>query len=296
MKRAVLALGLSLLAGSAGADEVLKEISWGRLKAEGGLRSGTVHAADASTPFEYLELSPSELQGGVLPLLVLESPPITRSRYALVGQVSYEGVEGQGFLEMWSAFPNGGRYFSRTLAGSGPMQGVHGSSPWREVVLPFFNEEGAPPPTTLTVNLVLPGRGTVRLGPLRLVQYPSGADPLAARGAWWSSSTAGIIGGLAGSVLGCAGALIGVLAQKGRARGLALGTLKALMLVGALGAGLGVVAVVRSQPYAVVYPLLLVGSLCLVLPLALLPGVRRRYEDLELRRMQARDLVSRHPA
>jgi hypothetical protein len=295
MKLPIATVSLSILACAALADEVLQELPWGRLKVDGVL-PGEVHPPDHSAPFEYLVVAHNEPQGRTFPVLTLQGPPITRARYALVGQVRYEGVEAQGYLEMWSTFPGGGRYFSRTLESTGPMQGLQGSSGWREVVLPFFNEDGAPPPTALALNLVLPGRGTVHLGPLRLVQYPSGGEPLAAKGAWWGPRTAGLVGGVTGSLLGCVGALIGFLTHRGRARALALGLLRALVVVGVVAAGVGLVALFRSQPYEVVYPLLLEAALCLVLPLALLPSVRRRYEDLELRRMQARDLAPRHPA
>jgi hypothetical protein len=296
MKRVIATVSLSILACVAGAEEVLREISWGRLGADGALQAGEVRAADGSAPFEYLELSQAEPSGRAIPLLTLQGPGITKPRYALVGQVRHEAVEGQGYLEMWSVFPGGGRYFSRTLGSSGPMRSVQGSSGWRDVVLPFFNEPGAPPPTALEVNLVLPGRGTVHLSPLRLVQYPEGGDPLADRGAWWGARAAGLGGGVAGSVLGCAGALVGVLTQKGKARALVIGLLFAMLLAGVVSAGLGVVALLRSQPHEVVYPLLLAGTLCSILPLTLLPSVRRRYADLELRRMQSRDLSSRHSA
>ena len=52
----------------------------------------------------------------------------------------------------------------------------------------------------------------------------------------------------------------------------------------------GVAAWSASQPYAVYYPLLLVGLLGTVIPLGLRPSLKRRYQDLELRRMQAMDL------
>jgi hypothetical protein len=112
------------------------------------------------------------------------------------------------------------------------MGSLEGSSGWRPMLLPF-DATGAQPPTMLTVNLVLPGRGTVQLGPLRLVQYAPSEDAARAPGAWWGPRTAGLVGGGAGAIIGLMGAVIGLLAQKGRGRGLALTFLKAMMAVGA---------------------------------------------------------------
>ena len=48
------------------------------------------------------------------------------------------------------------------------MGRLDGSSPWRDFVLPFFNQEGGEPPDKLVFNLVLTGPGTVEIGPLSL--------------------------------------------------------------------------------------------------------------------------------
>jgi hypothetical protein len=51
----------------------------------------------------------------------------------------------------------------------------------------------------------------------------------------------------------------------------------------------GLVALALGQPYAVWYPLLLMGVLDPVLAFSLLPSARRRFEEIELRRMRALD-------
>jgi len=278
----------ALVATAASGEETLREISWSRLKQEGGLAVGELRPAESGSPFESL-LVTNGPEPRTATLVTVDNPGITKPRYALTGQIRYDGVEGQGYLEMWSIIPGKGSFFSRTLATFGPMASLEGSSGWRTVLL-RFDGQGAPPPSALTVNLVLPGRGTVQLGPLRLLEYGPGDDPAAASRAWWGPETAGLVGGIAGSVIGCLGALIGFLTQKAKGRGFALGLLKALLAMGAVSLGFGLIALLRSQPYAVVYPLLLGGVLCLGLPLFLLPTVRRRYEDLELRKMRAQDL------
>jgi hypothetical protein len=52
---------------------------------------------------------------------------------------------------------------------------------------------------------------------------------------------------------------------------------------------LGVVALLLAQPYAVYYPLLLSGMIGTVLGFTLPRTLNKRYEELELRRMQAFD-------
>ena len=143
-----------------------------------------------------------------VPRLVVNAPPVTADFYALNGQVRYEDVSGDGFLEMWSTFPpavaGGGKrsWFSRTLGetDTDPMMRLRGTSGWRPVILPFnaaglgghadSGNNGAHP-VQLTVNLVLPSHGTVTLSTLRLAQYRYGAGagglntwPAALRAHW----------------------------------------------------------------------------------------------------------------
>jgi hypothetical protein len=63
-----------------------------------------------------------------------------------------------------------------------------------------------------------------------------------------------------------------------------------LAIGGTLAFAAGVVALSRSQPYTVYYPLLLIGFLATAIPLGVRPSIRRRYEEIELRRMRAHDL------
>lgn len=221
-------------------------------------------------------------------ILTVDDPGIALSRYAIEGNVRYENVAGTAYLEMWSFFPQA-RYFSRTLDASGPLRSLQGSSDWRSFVLPFYNKAGGPPPPHLVVNVVLPGRGTVAVGPLRLVQYRDDEDPLAVKGAWWSGRTGGLVGGLGGGILGCLGALVGVLGGLGKARRLVMGLLGLILAAGAAGLVVGVAALARAQPYEVFYPPLIVGIVGTLVPLFTLRTLRRRYQDREMRRMQALD-------
>jgi hypothetical protein len=219
-------------------------------------------------------------------VLVVEAPAVTGDSYAITGQVSYEGVAGDGYLEMWSVFPDGSRYFSRTLDVSGPLGKLSGTSPERAFALPFFLTPDGPRPARLEVNVVLPAAGRVVVSGLR---FEPDASAAGTKGAWWSAQTGGWIGGVAGSVMGVIGAAIGTLASLGRGRRLVLAGLVALGVSGLLLLTVGAVALALGQPYEVWYPLLLMGVIDSVVPFSLLPSVRRRFEELELRRMRSLD-------
>ena len=166
------------------------------------------------------------------------------------------------------------------------MQKLTGSSGWRSFALPF-DATGAPAPSRLVLNVVFAGRGRVELGPLTLAEQAAGpADP----GAAWTDRAAGLVGGLGGALIGCLGALVGVLTSLGRARRLVMALIFSLIAVGALALVGGLIALAASQPYAVFYPLLLIGVLASAVPLGLLPTIRRRYAEIELRTMRAYDV------
>jgi hypothetical protein len=228
--------------------------------------------------------------GPPLPLLVVERPAIASRTYAVRGRVRHARVEGSGFLELWSVFADGSRYFSRTVATRGPLASLGGDSVWRPFVLPFTVDEGRPGPVRLELNLVLPGSGSVELGEVTLVQLADGEDPLAVPGQWWTARQAGIAGGLAGLLLGALGAAVGILAARGRSLRPALGILAGIGAAGLLALAAGVVALLRAQPWDVFYPLLLGGGISTVLAAVLLPVVRRRLTAAELQRLRARDV------
>jgi hypothetical protein len=287
MARWIATLSFVLWASAASGEEILRDLSWGT-QAAPPPTVGTVHAPDATAGFPYLRIAHAEDVPTRVTVLTLDSPGVTGFPYALAGSVRYEGVRPQGYLEMWSAFPNGGRYFSRTL-GSGLLRPLQGTTDWRPFVLPMFGDAGTPPPTGLVLNVVLPAVGRVDLGRLRLVQYLPGEDPLAATGQWWSERTGGLVGGVLGGLIGIIGALIGGLASRGVARGFVLGATKGLVVLGVAFLAAGLAAVLRGQPWAVSYPLGLLGLLTTAIPGGLLPSIRRRYAEVELRKMQAAD-------
>jgi len=290
MKRLIASSLIVLLsAATVRAGEVLREVSWKGLQEAGQPSVGSIEATKGPGFHEALRINNPEQKSKTVTFCVLNEPQITTSRYALSGQIRYEGVEGQSYLEMWNHFPDGGKYFTRTLASSGLLKSLHGSSTWRPFSLPFYINNTDDRPTKLVVNLVMAGRGTVHLSPLTLTQYSSNENPMAVAGQWWDSRTAGLLGGIAGGILGCLGALIGVLSGMGKARGFVMLLVNLIVYVGLVILAAGVVALVRSQPYAVYYPLLLIGGLAVVIMRPTRNTLRRRYEQLELRKMDAMD-------
>jgi len=101
----------------AAAENELKEISWVALRDQGALAEGLQVQPDGSL---FLVSKPG--QGLKVTLAEIANPGITKDRYVVRGRVRYRGVIGEGYLEMWNLFGDGGRYFTRTLAMPGPSR------------------------------------------------------------------------------------------------------------------------------------------------------------------------------
>jgi hypothetical protein len=223
--------------------------------------------------------------GGTFPLTAIDVADLGTTGYEIRGQVRYDDVAGPSYLEMWSVFPDGGRFFTRTLATDGPMAVLTGTSDWRAFELPFYLN-GSSPPKRLEINVVLAAAGTVNVGKLELVPLPAGEGT---GGAWLSQRELGLVGAIVGSTIGLFGALIGVLVGRRRGRGFVLPAMTAAAVVGAALVALAGVALVVGQPPSVAYVLFLPGAI-LALTCGLgVPRVRRLYAEAELRRMRALD-------
>lgn len=228
-------------------------------------------------------------------LVVLPEPGISSPVYALKGMVRYENVEGEGFLQMDNHVGEMGTFFTKSLAAAGPLGNISGSSDWRQFVLPFYASNGdqsdsaAPIPVELTLSLYLPGAGTVSIRDVELYQYASGEDPMQLAGQWFSNRNAALMNGVGGGLIGLWGALIGFLASRGKARVFVLGSANALLFIGIAALVGGAVAVASSQPYAVYYPLLLIGVILTFVIGGIRGTLSARYEELELKRMQSMD-------
>jgi len=269
--------------------ETLREINWDKVSGDGKAISGQLLPPNEQARFHHLKVANAEAQAKTETVLTIDSPGVTSPVYAIAGQVRCESVEGKGHLEMWSHLPGRGPFFTKALAGRGPMQCLQGSSKWRRFVLPFNLGKEAIRPSKLVLNVVLPGRGTVYLGPLSLMQYGPKENPLAAPGAWWPERTTGLIGGILGAALGCLGGLLTWLASRGKARGFVLAASKVIVLAGVVSIVFGVVAIAQSQPWHVSFVLLLLGILCAAVLGCRVRTYRRQYEEQEMRRMAAVD-------
>ncbi|MEA1927865.1 MAG: hypothetical protein U9N73_06625 [Candidatus Auribacterota bacterium] len=227
----------------------------------------------------------------IIPILTITGPGITTPDYAVTGRIRYRNLEEDGYLEMLSIFPDGSHYFTRTLGKSGPLGKLRGSSGWKKFALPFQNRPGNDPPDKLQVNLVLAGPGTVWIGPLQLKESGGTRSLSGTPDQWWSDRDAEMAGGIGGALLGLIGVLIGALAGRGKARRTVFGLLIALRILGIFLLGAGMIALIFSQPYAVFYPLLLIGLIATVTSWGVGAIIRKRYKELELRRMTAMDTI-----
>jgi hypothetical protein len=236
-----------------------------------------------------------------LTLLTIAKPKISTQMYAVMGEIRYDAVQGDGSLEMWNYFPPGKpglperEFLSQPMGKSGIMGKIRGTSDWRPFSLGFCGIGASEPPTRLQINLIFWGRGAVYLGPLKLVQYQGGKSSytISSSNSWWSDRTGSLVGGWGGGIIGCIGGLIGgligVLGSMGKGRGFVIALLKILTGLGLLLSVAGIVALAQRQPYGVWYPLLLTGIILLaVCPRSLLT-IGRRHQEQELRRMQALD-------
>ncbi len=286
MRIAPLLLCTLLLPAALPAEELLRTISFADAARSGALLAGEVQA-DGSL----------RLQGGAreaaTPLLELTGPGIGSARYAMKGMVRYEGLQANGYLEMNSHFGGRGTFFTRTLADTGPMRRLSGTADWRPFVLPFDASTGdggeSLVPEKLSLSLHLPGPGTVWLKDVALYQYSPGENPLQPAGQWFSDRSAALVGAIGGSLVGLWGGLVGLLSGRGRARGFVRFSVAALLVTGIVSLGFGIAAIVAGQPYAVFFPLLLIGGILVGVIGPLRGRLAARYEELELARMRSMD-------
>jgi len=287
MRRVLASAGTVLLVATSAVAAQDLTIDWSRTV----VTAGVVRTGEGPGATPALELRTTATGPTSFHLVTIDHPQIAGPRYVVSGEVRYQDVEGQGYLEMWTVFPDGQRFFSRTLAAQGPRAALHGESSWRRFELPFDISGASQAPSRLEINLMLPGRGAVWLGPMHLQRATAQAE--AAQGGWWSARSGTLLGAMMGSLVGVVGAIIGVLGGRGRARGLVLGLLVGMTTVGACLALVGVAAALSSQPRHVWYPLLVIGGATGLIGLVILPAMRRRFAADELRRIEAMDAGAR---
>ncbi len=104
---------------------------------------------------------------------------------------------------------------------------------------------------------------------------------------WWSESASAWFGGVGGAAVGVIGGVIGasagVLVPKGKGKPFVVGTMATMAVLGLVALQAAVVAVILKQPYSVYYPLILAGSVMVVVFGSLLPVTLMNYRLAEAR-------------
>jgi hypothetical protein len=252
-------VGFIAAGGTALADDAL-QIAGSEVRADGVLTPRLAEVVGDSKPT-------------TTPILSIDHPHVAGSVYQISGIVEYSDVVGDGYLEMESTFPEGEQAVTRALDPTGSLGKLSGSSGPRSFALPLQLVAGAPPPTRLVLNVVLPGPGQVRLSGLRISGDGAGA-PVGAAKRGWSSRAVGLIGG---TVLAVAAATVGILCAFLRYRRFAEALLVLLLGLGVGGLVAAAATLALGRPREVWFPLLLLGFLGSLVPIASRRRVRRRY-------------------
>lgn len=126
MSRQGIAALCILIITTAGAETVLRRITWENAPAETTYGTIIEDSAGGRQPARCLKVMHPEAEAATLTVLSVDAPGIEEAAYALRGQVKYEDVDGKAYLEMWNVFENGDRFFTRTLSATGPCSGFRG--------------------------------------------------------------------------------------------------------------------------------------------------------------------------
>lgn len=279
---------------SAGPNELMT-IDWQEMRDQGHLKGNEIAPDEGERTHPLKIVSPLKEAGNGLPAMVpileLPAPKISKQVFMLSGWVRYENVQGTGYLEMWSLFPDGSHYFTRTLAGTGPMGLIAGTSEWRPIQIPFQMSPGpnAPRPNKLILNAGFQGPGSIWLSGLKVIE----SDQLVVvsqPGSWWDDRAAAWIGTIGGTLLGVLGGLIGFFSQRKSMPGLTRKLELAMASIGGVTLFAGLIALVLRQPYGVYYPLLMLGLIAAICGTMLLKRHQTEQAEIELRQMEAMDL------
>lgn len=295
-------LGLALSAAAQTSDEqtwrkslpVLRIYEWKDLRIQQDLPGSEIITTNGTAVLKIEKTNKAPLE---ITLLAITNASLIKKAYSVSCEMKYENVSGAGpwgnqnrlqlVCDMPPPVPGG----DESTNGSG-FRPILGTANWDFYDFPVDrnvpgNMALSSDPIQMDLKLTLLGEGTVYLRPIKLWGLKSSG------GWWWSEQQGGLIGGIGGSVIGCLGGLLGWLASKGKGRNFVLGTMKLLIVAGVLLTLAGLIAALLKQPYFVWYALLLPGVI-LVLVLSLnMHSIRRRYDELEIRRMTSMDATGR---
>lgn len=194
-------------------------------------------------------------------------------------RVRCEDVVGTAYIEMWCTMAEGQSYFSRAL--NDPLSGTQ---PWRVTRTPFRLETGQRP-SSIALGLRFEGPGTVYLDHAGLQRRSQGSFGSTNN----PGAILGVAGGLFGALVGVWGGVMGWLVSRGRARGLVVASMAALLGIGILLVLLAVILWASGAAYAYWYSAGLMGILLSLVMGANLPGILRRYQAMENQRINALD-------
>jgi hypothetical protein len=164
------------------------------------------------------------------------------------------------------------------------MQRLQGNSAWREFILPFNTAGLSASPGRLEFNVVLPDGGIVWLRNLRVMQSGAPAAVLPAT----RHLTPGFAAGSLGAAMALLALIVGTCLHRRRGRALARGALAGLLItaIGAIAAAVWT-AIAAQWMWMTVFSLL-AAIVFLAVPRAWVQ-MTTRFEEAELRRMQAAD-------
>lgn len=275
------------------AQELITELNWRGLQEAGQLLSGVIDLQNGE-----LHLEGQSNQAAHRWIVAIDTPGIEQPVYAVRGKVRYEGVVGDAYLQMNNFFGDA-FYFSKTLALVGPMAKITGESPSRDFVVPFFIAQDDSSladlrPTRLEFGLFLPGAGSVYLSDVAVYQYEAGENPMLAAHASMDLSNPsrkmGLIGGVAGALIGVGCALAGMLASVGRARAGVMFFMRMLPIAGFLSLVYAAYMFFVDAAPVAYYTIGLLGLLSTVIGLTIGRVIDGRYAEYELRKINALDL------
>ena len=101
-------------------------------------------------------------------LFEVEAPLVEQCVLTYRAKMRSEGLDGRAYLEMWCRLPGRGEFFSKGL-----NQVIKGTTDWGSYETPFYLKKGQRP-DLLKLNLVVEGRGSVRLKDVELLVTPLG--------------------------------------------------------------------------------------------------------------------------
>lgn len=219
-------------------------------------------------------------------LTEIDQPGITQPNHLVAGEVRHENLGGDAYLEMWTVYENGERFFTRTLGEMGPMQKLTGTSDWRAIVLPFHGS-AEKQPVRLELNLVLPGGGKVEFRNFRLYQANEmqgiGLAEAAREGSRYTAIAVGVVAIFLFAAM--------LLASKGKGRGFVLGAMITLAILGVVGLIWGTALASNGLPNRWL-PLLVGGTFAMLAGGIGFPFFRKAYLERELRQISATDRMS----